>query len=446
MKKLLFVLSALFVMTMCTFANSSYDTVYFKPNTSASYPLVIDKDSFPFLDDEKVSWFVGFEETNGFVAREVLKSEIQTINGTKYLHNENLGTSFDPSYKDIRTMTLFYGYKLSPAIETKGGETPKYLTKDDFKDIVCDTTAVLHVVKELEAKDIKTFISVGNSKEEYHIGDTAKYQISLLKKNGIQDLDVEKYLILGFKKDDDITKDEPTILGESETNLVTFVVNDLEDYVIYPAIKNEFFSVMSTKASKMTVLEDLEITEISTELINSNSSIITTNKDSLSMTANPMVGDSLVLKVKVNVKESKLNVKFAWNKNGNGINDDNIKVSKDGTYLEFANYDVNMNGVYNCVITNTTDDKVLGTVTFNIMDKGTATSNEDITISENYLQIQGDRLLLNNVKGMVKVINMNGQIVKSFAADNLNQVTLNVPQGIYVINSEKQTLKAYIKH
>lgn len=215
---------------------TGYDTVYYKPNEPASLGLAVDYEKYPYLKGIDVSWYVGFKEvdTNGqkLIARAIKDSETTIVGGKTYLVNKDLGGSWDPGYPSIRTLVVFYGHKIVSPLSTRSGE--QYFTKEDFKDIICDTTAVIHLLKELDDSYIESMELNGRdiATIEVYAGDTVRVEAAL---SGAADsLDIRCYSLL------EIDGKDTVILESSKSSKFEYIPE--ESHMIQLAISNDINS------------------------------------------------------------------------------------------------------------------------------------------------------------------------------------------------------------
>ena len=320
---------------------TGYDTIYYKPNEPASLELAVDYGKYPYLEGVDVSWYVGFKEVDAggqkLIARAIKDSETTIVDGKTYLVNKELGESWDPSCPPIRTLVVFYGHKIVSPLSTRSGG--QYFTKEDFKDIICDTTAVIHLLKELDDSYIESMKLNGRnmSTTEVHAGDTVRVEAAL---SGAADsLDIRCYSLL------EIDGKDTVLLASSKSSKFEYIPE--ESHTVQLAISNDINSYVYPWKRNIEVLPDFEVRALRYD--------ITSGKDLLSKTEDyvdsvslyVVKGDSLALHVITNSEESKYDVVYSWNLDGKQIPDSS---KANGFVLEVSDFQKEKAGSYNCVI------------------------------------------------------------------------------------------------
>lgn len=447
MKRFLMCLVAT-LMTTIAFAGN-YDTIFVKPNTGSSFALHVDTVKYPYLKGKEVTWYVGFDELDGvgegeghkFVAKSVNPDEIVTIDNVDYLYNKNVGTEFNKDFH-IRTLTVFYGHKITKSVPISDGNT--YYEKADFEGVECDTVGVLHILKPLETAHFETFDLNDASKQagrltEINLGDTIDV-IFGLDKDKTQPLDVMKYSLVLLSED----KQDTTVIAESKTpnfkfaptesykNILGMVENDLGK-----ALTHELWAI------NVNVLPSFEVTSLSYSTVTMEESFSKTLEGVETIDVNVLNHDSVALVVNTNEKDSKVEFTTSWNKDGLAITAEGVEV-KDKTTLTFSEFvKPNMEGTYNCIISDK-DGRPLKTVSF-VVNAQYPTSNETIGVNVNPMRVSDKVLYLDGVKGVVRVFNMRGGLVKTIKANGgTSQVSLDLPTGVYIITNDSNKIKASI--
>lgn len=437
MKKYLFSLMAIFIATFGAFASSDYDTVYVEPNKSFDYVLNVNLEEYPYLEDKEITWYAAFNSVNEYTVKSLRADEIQTIGEEKHFHIENLANDFGLPYQNQRTLTVFYAFK----IETKAAidyDGNRYFTDEYFDEMVCDTVAVLHVLKPLDANEINKFAALNGKFDDkhdlykYNIGDTAQWKIGF-DKNVYDELDIQKYGVVTIQDED------TTVIALSDSNVVSFIPT--EDMVIYPLIANNLGYVVKdgTANRKIIMLPDFEVSKLTTTLVRNNITTSKTEEGILSTELSPMNGDSIVFVLKTNTKESEIPCQFDWNKDGISL-PEGVTSNKDTLFISNFNYET-MTGNYNCIITLKDDEETKINVTLKV-DDSVATSNEEIKVSNSQIKVYDNTLILSNIKGNVNIVTLTGKIVKNIQAKGGEETyTLNLPSGVYIVNTENKNMK-----
>ena len=438
MKKYLFSLMAIFIATFGAFASSDYDTVYVEPNKSFDYVLNVDLEEYPYLEDKEITWYAAFNSVNEYTVKSLRADEIQTIGEEKHFHIEKLANDFGLPYQNQRTLTVFYAFK----IETKAAidyDGNRYFTDDYFDEMVCDTVAVLHVLKPLDANEINKFAALNGKFDDkhdlykYNIGDTAQWKIGF-DKNVYDELDIQKYGVVTIQDED------TTVIALSDSNVVSFIPT--EDMEIRPLISNDLGYVVKKALKNIVVLPDFEVSQLTTTFVRNNITTSQTEEGTLTMELAPMNGDSIVFVVKTNTKESEIPCQFDWNKDGISL-PEGVTSNKDTLFISSFDYET-MTGNYNCIITLKDEDKTKINVTLKV-DDSIATSNEEIKVSNSQIKVYDNTLRLSNIKGNVNIVTLTGKIVKNIQAKGGEETyILNLPSGVYIVNTENDNIKISI--
>lgn len=422
MKKLLLLFLSIF-MTVSAFAQ--IDTVFFKPETSGSYELVVDTAKYPFLKDKEVQWYVGFDSTltnrTNYVARKVFDSEIITVDGKRYLHNEKLGNSWDPGTPNVRTLDLYYGFE----IKTKAEESI-YFTKAEMEPITKDTVALLHLLKAPELAMIDS-VTVFNSILESDtvlnakIGDTLKFNVFTNSP-----LDIQLTALA--------TEDDLYVLSENKS-LELVVTEDIEN--LYVIVSNELGDYMYPYSITVNAYPEIQVTGIS-YAINSGNQLITTKVDTLNVTIPVIKGDSVYIKILNNVEETLDSLQFTWNKDGLAL-PEGIQTNANTLIIPIY-VKPDMDGTYNCIIKSENNTWTVS-ITFN---SEFPTSNELLKTSEVIITNSGNGIVCHNICGKeIKVYNSIGQLITTkLTTSSVTDVLLS--SGIYVVKIGNQTFKVKV--
>lgn len=435
MRNFLFSLMAIFIATFGAFASSDYDTVYVEPNKSFDYVLKVDLEEYPYLEDKEITWYAAFNSVNEYTVKSLRGDEVQTIGEEKHFHIENLANDFGLPYQNQRTLTVFYAFK----IETKAAidyDGNRYFTDDYFDEMVCDTVAVLHVLKPLDANEINKFAALNGKFDDkhdlykYNIGDTAQWKIGF-DKNVYDELDIQKYGVVTIQDED------TTVIALSDSNVVSFIPT--EDMEIRPLISNDLGYVVKKALKNIVVLPDFEVSQLTTTFVRNNITTSQTEEGALTMELAPMNGDSIVFVVKTNTKESEIPCQLDWNKDGISL-PEGVTSNKDTLFISSFDYET-MTGNYNCIITLKDEDETKINVTLKV-DDSVATSNEEIKVSNSQIKVYDNTLRLSNIKGNVNIVTLTGKIVKNIQAKGGEETyILNLPNGVYIVNTENKNMK-----
>lgn len=433
MRKVLILLS--FVMMTIMSSYSQVDTAFYAPGEVGNYELVVDTVKYPFLSGEEVQWYVGFDSElalgTDYVARKVLDSEIVTVDGKMYLHNEKLGESWDPGTPSIRTLNLYYGFK----IVSKASQSDQiYFTRDEMESLTKDTVAVLHLLKDFtkvtDPLDLVSSFRVNgldNNLIEITEGDTTKFRI-----NPVNDLDIQNYMLINGDQEVIAESDSgyiELIPTESIDELYLVVSNKTGDFTFLDWMKSievhPKFSVTEVKYSITNPDKTSTVTETSSE---KSVEVLVSELDSVSMTVSTNSEDVL----------GSPKVEYSWNKDGKDI-PSLIKVNSGKLIIpEFTN---ELTGTYNCIMKcgDYTD-----IASFNLSLKN-ATGNELIS---NKVYVTGGQSTINvyNSEGdNVTVYDMLGKLVYNKVSES-SKITIDTKlSGVYVVNVGKNSFKVKVK-
>ena len=434
MKKFLFLLVAIFIAKLSAFA-SNYDTVFVKPNEPLSFPLEVNLEEYPYLENREVTWYVGFEarklvgegETE-FVAKRLSSDEIKTVEGIKYYQNEDLAESFYPSEVNVRTVTVFYGHSILKSASNNYGKA--YLTADEFANVTCDTIGVIHILKELKPDYINAFNDINKDNYDYYVGDTAKIKIGISSE--LEELDVQKYAVLAIGENKDTT-----LVAESDSNIVEFMPT--ESMNIYPAIINDMGYAVKDAKRELAVLPDFAVIELTINTIRKDYMTSKTEENVTTMEVAPYEGDSLSFVVTTNATDSKTRYNTSWNKDGQNLIEGVVAKNKNTLTINSFNPET-MVGTYNCIVTNLDKNESV-TISFKVTDES-VTANENIELLDSQIKVYNNTLYLSNVTGKVNIVNLTGKIVKSFKANGGEEVIpLDLQSGVYIISTENGNKK-----
>ena len=427
MKKFL-LLICLSLFSLVSFA-SNIDTLYFQSGKPGSYPLVVDTVKYPYLTEDNVTWYVGFEETNGLCAKTVLPSEIVTVDDVKYLHNENIADSWAPGF-NIRTITLFYGHSITKHF----GDTEEWHNKDCFENVICDTVAVLHIQKQLTGNDIR-FTNPTNG-EVFYVGDTVV--VTPVVRNNTDSLDVNSLSLFTVNKEDTILLDYcdgvdtlsfiPEVDGEVKLEIGAF---------------NLFGNYVSTFSRTITVLPTLELTSLQSTTVGSTETLTTTYEGVDSMTVSVLEGDSLRLVVNTNSEEADIPVSYQWNVDGQGITADSVYVQ--GRTLSMSKFKTELQGTYNCIITERDSKKILATASFKVV-RQSPTANEMISEATYQVTSENGSIVIKGASNKaITIATMTGKVIYN-GTSNSDNFAVSVPlASVLVVKVDNQTFKVLSK-
>lgn len=440
MKRFLMCLVAT-LMTTIAFAGN-YDTIFVKPNTDFTFDLNVNTDKHPSLEGKKVIWYRGIADVNAIditaTPKETVASKLTNI--ITYRGQEAVQTEGEETKADNLNGPIFYGYNI--VVTTKADAAQGQLSVTDVKDMICDTVVFIHVLKELTNESFGEF-SVGdaktpNSTHTIKLGDSI--DIKMLPKEGVEILDIQKYLLVSLSEDGKDT----TVIAESLTP--EFKIAPTESYErVFPMFENEIGKVLpkTTYAKTITVLPEFKVISIGYSTVTMEESFSKTSEGVETIDVNVLNHDSVALFVNTNKDDSKVEFTTSWNKDGLAITAEGVKV-KDKTTLTFSEFvKPEMEGTYNCIISDK-DGNPLKTVSF-IVSAQFPTANETIGVNVTPMRVSNKVLYLDGVEGVVRVFNMRGGLVKTIKAHGgTSQVSLDLPNGVYIITNDSNKIKVSI--
>lgn len=403
---------------------AGYDTLFYKPNEPASLELKVNLEKYPYLEGRDVTWYAGFEETGGFIAKKILDSETAIVDGKLYLVNKDLGESWQPSLPNLRTITVFYGHKITKSYDDGKGNT--YYVKDDFKSSILDTLAVCHILKPLDRSYIGKIRVNGETGSEFdvHVGDTAMVNVTL--KKGSEPLDIQKYGVLKVENND------TTFLAVSDSSNIVYVPKEGADVQMF--IWNELGIFTSGAVKTINVLPDFCVTALRADVITGKNMVSTTEEGVGEMSVEVAAGDSVALVAESNAEEAKVSAVYTWNYDGRALPEG---VVAKRNILEIDSVCEETEGTYNCVISERGGEQ-LTTVSF-LVKIPNATSNEKISI-ENTLRYSNGYLYLPENTNTIKVFSITGRLVRLMNVKGLENVPLKL-NGIFIISDGKNAIK-----
>lgn len=403
---------------------AGYDTLFYKPNEPASLELKVDLEKYPYLEGHEVTWYAGFEETGGFIAKKILDSETAIVDGKLYLVNKDLGESWQPALPALRTITVFYGHKITKSYDDGKGNT--YYVKDDFKSSILDTLAVCHILKPLDKSYIGKIRVNGETGSEFdvHVGDTAMVSVTL--ERGAEPLDIQKYGVLKVENND------TTFLAVSDSSNIVYVPKESADVQVF--IWNELGIFTSGAVKTINVLPDFCVTSLRADVVTGKNMVSTTEEGVNEMSVEVAAGDSVALVAESNADEAKVSAVYTWNYEGRAL-PEGVVVKRN--ILEIDSVGEETEGVYNCVISERGGEQ-LTTVSF-LVKIPNATSNEKISI-ENTLRYSNGYLYLPENTNTIKVFSITGRLVRSMDVKGLDNVPLKL-DGIFIVSDGKNAIK-----
>ena len=414
---------------------SNYDTVYVKPNTEFNYKLIVDTVKHPALKGDnynKVAWYRGYEnptyQDKQTIVGEVLENVI-TLDGEKRIHVDNVENG------NTLNGFVFYGYKLD--LGTKA-IADNLLTKTQANALTTDTVAFIHVLKELNKDNFKSF-TVNNGATTLVVNEGDSVEFNIVYNEAI---DVQEYSIVTLSEDGKDT----TVIVTSNKPSFKVPLKEMEKTTVYPMVSNEIGKVVKdgTWGKKITVRPSFKIESISVSTVSGTKNSTETFNDTTATNVLVYNHDSVAFIVNANVKESNVKYVTNWTLNGNQIVCDTITTSKDGLTLminEFRKPD--LDGTYKCMILST-DGKVLGEATF-IVESQFPTGNESIAVNKPSLVVANKTIRSNGYDGVVYVYSITGKLVKTFRIAQSEVITLDVTNGIYIAKFGKETVKFVVR-
>lgn len=456
-KFLLSIFASLFALT--AFSVEKVDTLFFQPGETGNVLMELDTVKYPYLTEDNVSWFIGFPEVlahftvNGAVvdakvcALNISESPmfssliITGADGKKYLHSEEIGENWFPiegMASHPRTITLFNAHQVQATKSVNDGIGIWY-DKNDLATSICDTVAVLHILKELDKKDVKSFVLNETNAKEYdiHEGDTLKASVTL----NTESLDVKEYILASVEGED------TTALVVSETPDFYFIPEQSYEKLLL-IVSNDmgYVAMDGTWEKKLNFIPKFKVEGVSYTRVFDGESYTKELLDVKGVKLEANEGDSISLNVVSNYKQSEASLTFTWNKDGAKLPEsDSIYVENKGLTLSFGSFKTaTMNGVYNCIIADKKSGKQIETVSFGI--NASLTANEEIQVVDNSIRVFNNTLYLEGVEGNVYVYSMVGKLMKTvYANGGINQYSLNLSNGIYLVVNGDKTVKVVIK-
>lgn len=430
-----FLLSIFCTLSVIFAFASNYDTVYVKPNTEFNYKLIVDTVKHPALKGNnynKVAWYRGYEkptyQEKQTIVGEVLENVI-TLDGEKRIHVDNVENG------NTLNGFVFYGYKLD--LGTKA-IADNLLTKTQANALTTDTVAFIHVLKELNKDNFKSF-TVNNGATTLVVNEGDSVEFNIVYNEAI---DVQEYSIVSLSEDGKDT----TVIVTSNKPSFKVPLKEMEKTTVYPMVSNEIGKVVKdgTWGKKITVRPSFKIESISVSTVSGTKNSTETFNDTTATNVLVYNHDSVAFIVNANVKESNVKYVTNWTLNGNQIVCDTITTSKDGLTLminEFRKPD--LDGTYKCMILST-DGKVLGEATF-IVESQFPTGNESIAVNKPSLVVANKTIRSNGYNGVVYVYSITGKLVKTLRITQSEAVTLDVKNGIYIAKFGKETVKFVVR-
>lgn len=430
-----FLLSIFCTLSVMFAFASNYDTVYVKPNTEFNYKLIVDTVKHPALKGDnynKVAWYRGYEkptyQDKQTIVGELLGNVI-TLDGEKRIHVDNVENG------NTLNGFVFYGYKLD--LGTKA-IADNLLTKTQANALTTDTVAFIHVLKELNKDNFKSF-TVNNGATTLVVNEGDSVEFNIVYNEAI---DVQEYSIVTLSEDGKDT----TVIVTSNKPSFKVPLKEMEKTTVYPMVSNEIGKVVKdgTWGKNITVRPSFKIESISVSTVSGTKNSTETFNDTTATNVLVYNHDSVAFIVNANVKESNVKYVTNWTLNGNQVVCDTITTSKDGLTLminEFKKPD--LDGTYKCMILST-DGKVLGEATF-IVESQFPTGNESIAVNKPSLVVANKTIRSNGYDGVVYVYSITGKLVKTLRIAQSEVVTLDVTNGIYIAKFGKEAVKFVVR-
>lgn len=430
-----FLLSIFCTLSVMFAFASNYDTVYVKPNTEFNYKLIVDTVKHPALKGDnynKVAWYRGYEkptyQDKQTIVGELLGNVI-TLDGEKRIHVDNVENG------NTLNGFVFYGYKLD--LGTKA-IADNLLTKTQANALTTDTVAFIHVLKELNKDNFKSF-TVNNGATTLVVNEGDSVEFNIVYNEAI---DVQEYAIVSLSEDGKDT----TVIVTSNKPSFKVPLKEMEKTTVYPMVSNEIGKVVKdgTWGKNITVRPSFKIESIAVSTVSGTKNSTETFNDTTATNVLVYNHDSVAFIVNANVKESNVKYVTNWTLNGNQVVCDTITTSKDGLTLminEFRKPD--LDGTYKCMILST-DGKVLGEATF-IVESQFPTGNESIAVNKPSLVVANKTIRSNGYDGVVYVYSITGKLVKTLRIAQSEVVTLDVTNGIYIAKFGKETVKFVVR-
>lgn len=461
-KFLLTIVASLFAVL--SFASEKVDTLFFQKGEAGNCLLELDTVKYPYLTEENVSWFIGFPdvyatedgENVAVCAKQIPSGDIVTMaDGKKYFHMENLGDSwFTVGSYPHRTITLFNSHKVQGTKSIKDdNDKVMYYELSDFEGSICDTVAVLHILKDLKAEDV-TDLSVVTpkngengkygSKFTAYEGDTVKVSVKIAESAHTNYLDVQQYVLASVEGKN---FEDTTVIVASEEPDFYFIPEQSYDKVVLLIANEKGYVAKSEWEKAFTFIPKFTVEGVSYTQVTNGESYTKEVIDTTFIDVNVHKGDSVSLDIISNYSEAKPKLICTWNKDGVAVPvSDTIRVENNGLSLTFAAFDFEeMHGTYNCIITDKNTGETVTTVSFKVHDS-LATANETIVANNTSIKVYDNVLYLNGVQGEVKVYSMVGSLVKTILANGgVEQYPLNLKSGVYLIVNNGNTSKVVVR-
>ena len=405
MKKFL-LLVCLSLFSLVSFA-SNIDTLYFKPGDKVHIPLVINES---YLAEENVAWKINNVE--------IPEGQIVTVDSVRYYHVENgLPEKWD---NGKRTAYLTYSYSISPTRAAL--------------DVV-DTVAVLHIQKQLANNDLE--FSFINNELTYYVGDTIRVVPRLM--NDTDTLDINTLALLHIDGTDTVSLD---YIDKLDT--LSFIPEEAaKNYTLSLGAVNLFGSYSSTFSWPVTILPTLELTSLQSTTVGSTETLTTTYEGVDSMTVSVLEGDSLRLVVNTNSNEADIPVSYQWNVDGQGIIADSVYVQ--GRTLSISKFKAELQGTYNCIITEKDSKKILATASFKVV-RQSPTANEMISEATYQVTSENGSIVVKGASNKAIIVTtMTGKVIYN-GTSNSDNFVVNVPSAsVLVVKVDNQTFKVLSK-
>lgn len=405
MKKFL-LLICLSLFSLVSFAQ--VDTLCFKPGDELNYALTVDTVKYPYLEQDDVTWFYGYDD----VSFPIPVESIITVKGVKYFHSEELGNNW--GIDNLRTITIFNSHTITP---TKASGT------------INDTTAVLHILKDFTKVTNPTDVisSFQVNAVGITLGDTVK-----LTATPVEPLDIEQYALVANEE----------AIAVSDTGYFELVPNESIDG-IQLVVTNATGELILPWAKSVVVYPPFMISELYSSVTSGEVTTINRVEGTNTTELNIFNHDSVRLKVSTNIKETiqpDAGVRYAWNKDGQNLPEGINVVNKNS--LDIPEYDKEtMDGTYNCIVTS--GDNTI-TVSYKITSQW-PTANEDITADAVKVFVKDSNIWVDNVTNkQVRIVNAIGQVVYTKMITSTG-MSVNVPSGIYFVVVDDTTYKVIVK-
>lgn len=413
-------------------------TILLNPGEPLNYEMQVDTVEYPELKNVDVNWYLGFDKEiqlnpGGayYSAWKVDASFITTMNdGTKMFHMEKTPNFWEKT-NTVRTAYLFYVHKTTTKTIADNIEGKSYYTKDEFDGWICDTTANFHILKELELSDLTNWTFNNTYQTKITEGDTVK--VNVFTKDS---LDIQKYILTANNE----------IIATSTTSYFEFVptntmgdvhltlVNNISEYeyywgspydrsiTIYPK-----FVVTDIKYTTVTQPQYTGTNDKITKTVEGNTNVEVLNHDSVTLVINTNLEETL----------NPTSITYNWNKEGKLLPDDVI--SKEGQLIISEYNKATMDGIYNCHISANNATYI---VTFDITSSF-PTANEIIDIKDFTIITDKNLLTIKSTNSKkIKIVDIAGKVYFNKNTDN---VSINIPSGVYFVILDKEAHKVIVK-